>query len=93
MMGSRRFLAGDWVIYRKPKHSTKPGPRARDIKPTRYGEDYTYFVTKFWIVEDVLEDGRLRVRTRRGKTHLLDAADRNLRRVPRWQRWLYRKWF
>ena len=88
-MRSRRFAAGDWVRYRKVKHSASPGRRACDISPSRGGETYTYFVEKFWIVQEVLPDGRLRVRTRRGKLHLIEASDPLLRRVPWWQRWLY----
>ena len=92
-MRSRRFAAGDWVFYRKLKHSASPGPRANGIAPAERGEMYTYFVDKFWVVQEVLAEGRLRVQTRRGKSHLIEASDPNLRRASWWQRWIYRKRF
>jgi hypothetical protein len=92
-MRSRRFVAGDWVIYRKPKYSTSPGRRATNITPAPNGELYSYDVEKFWIVQEVLDDGSLRLRTRRGKVHLIDASDPNLRRVAWWKRWFYRHRF
>jgi hypothetical protein len=88
-MPSREFAVGDWVLYRKPKHSVSPGPRASEISPAPSGEFYTYIVEKFWIVREVLPDGRLRLGTRRGKSHLIDPSDPNLRRVSWWQRWIY----
>ena len=77
------FAPGDWVIYRKSKRSPVPGPRAKQIAPSVHGDDYGYVVDKFWIVQEVLPDGRLRLRTRRGKDHQIAPDDPNLRR-PRW---------
>ena len=88
-----KFSAGDWVLYRKLKHSASPGPRASSISPAPNGELYSYFVVKFWIVQEVLADGRLRIRTRRSKTHLIDAPDLNLRRVSWLKRWIYKNRF
>jgi hypothetical protein len=88
-----KYTAGDWVIYRKLKHSASPGPRAHNISPSPNGELYDYFVDKFWIVQSVLPDGRLQLRTRTGKTHLVNSSDRRLRRARWWQRWLYRSRF
>lgn len=85
-----RFSAGDWVIYRKPKSSAAPGPRARAVAPARFGDDYRYYVEKFWVVVGLENDGRLRVRTRRGKQHVLSPGDLNLRRARWWERVLYR---
>src|SRR5688572_17864449 len=85
-----RFTAGDWVIYRKLKHSASPGPRARNIWPSPNGELYSYFVAKFWIVQAVLPDGRLQLRTRTGKTHVVNPSDPRLRRARWWQRWFYK---
>src|SRR5688572_18369482 len=88
-----RFAVGDWVLYRKQKHSVSPGPRAREVSPAPTGESYSYVVEKFWIVQEVLGDGRLRLRTRRGKQHLVAASDPNLRRARWWHRWLYKDRF
>ena len=92
-MTSRRFAEGDWVLYRKPKHSASPGPRASNVSPAPKGELYSYVVEKFWIVQEVLVDGRLRLRTRGGKSHLIEASDPNLCRVPWWKRWVYKDRF
>ena len=92
-MRETKLKAGDWVIYRKLKHSASPGPRASNISPAQNGELYSYFVAKFWIVEEVVADGRLRLRTRRGKIHMIDASDANLRRATWWQRWLHKSRF
>ncbi len=93
-MRRHKFQPGDWVIYRKSKQSPLPGPRAKDVSPTAHGEDYSYVVDKFWIVQEVLGSGeRLRLRTRRGKEHELSASDPNLWPARWWERWLYRQRF
>jgi hypothetical protein len=89
----RRFQSGDWVVYRKSKHGPAPGPRARQISPATQGEDYGYVVDKFWVVAESLDDGRVRLRTRRGKEHLIPAVDPILRRARWWERWLHRSRF
>ena len=84
---------GDWVVYRKPKFGIVPGPRAKAVAPAPQGEGYTYIVEKFWVVTDILPDGRLRLRTRRGKEHVVRSNDANLRQARWWERWLYRDRF
>ena len=87
------FRIGDWLIYKLTKHSTHPGPRAKDVRPQPTGEEYSYVVDKFWVVADVEKDGRLLLRTRKGKKRIVEASDRNLR-VPRiWERIIYRSRF
>ena len=88
----RQYKIGDWVIYRKQKHSTQPGPRAQDVSAAPKGEEYHYVVDKFWIVADVAE-AELTVRTRRGKQHVLAADDPNLRHARWWERLVYRQRF
>lgn len=92
-MNSRNYRTGDWVIYRKTKHSEHPGPRARNVKPTPRGDLYAYTVDKFWVVAEVLQDGRLRLRTRLGKEHLVDADDPQLHRARWWERLVYKQRF
>lgn len=87
-MKSRRPKSGDWVIYRKQKSSASPGPRAEKIVPASNGEDYTYMVQKYWVVREVLDDGRLCLATRRGKQHVVAPDDPCLRRARWWERWL-----
>jgi len=82
------FKVGDWVIYRVTKHSRQPGPRAKGVAPTPRGDDYTYVVDKFWVVDEVREDTLL-LRTRRGKTHEIAQNDPLLRRARFWERWLF----
>ncbi|MCA9268725.1 MAG: hypothetical protein KDA41_09655 [Planctomycetales bacterium] len=88
-----RFTPGDWVVYRKTKYSTHPGPRAQNVNASQHGEKYSYTVDKFWIVSDVLEDGRVVLHTRRGKEHVVDADDPLLHRARWWERMLYRQRF
>jgi hypothetical protein len=92
-MRLRRFAPGDWVLYRKLKFSASPGPRARHISAATNGDEYSYFVVKYWIVDGILPDGLLKLRTRQGKTHLIEHSDPNLRRVSWWKRWIYKDRF
>ena len=95
MISSRHpeYQPGDWVIYRKTKHSDHPGPRAQKILPASHGDEYTYLVDKFWVVTDVSDDGQIAIRTRRGKQHRVDADDFNLRKASLWERLWYRNRF
>lgn len=90
---SNRFKQGDWVIYRKTKFTPHPGPRAQDIHPAPGGDDYTYSVDKFWTVAEVLDDGRLVLKTRRGKTHTISPNDPLLRKAGLIERFVYRSRF
>lgn len=87
-MGSTPLQPGDWVIYRKQKSSVSPGPRAENVVPAPNGEDYTYTVQKYWVVQEVLDDGRLRLATRRGKQHVVAPDDVRLRPARWWEKWL-----
>ncbi|MEX0726377.1 MAG: hypothetical protein WD065_08915 [Planctomycetaceae bacterium] len=80
---------GDWAIYRKQKFSTSPGPRAKDVVPATGGEMYVYFVEKYWIVSEVLGNGQLLLRTRRGKQHTVSVNDPGLRRPRWWERFFF----
>ncbi|QDV71348.1 hypothetical protein Poly24_50830 [Rosistilla carotiformis] len=84
------YMAGDWVVYRKSKTGPLPGPRAQQVHPSPKGEQYSYVVEKYWIVERVLNDGRLLLKTRRGKEHIIDSADPGLRLAGFLRRWMYR---
>jgi hypothetical protein len=88
-MESTAFSPGDWVIYRRQKTSASPGRRARKIIPAVHGDNYSYLVEKYWIVDEVLPDRRLKLRTRRGKEHVVPMGDPRLRRARWWERWLY----
>ncbi|MCA9260199.1 MAG: hypothetical protein KDA61_13400 [Planctomycetales bacterium] len=92
-MGSVQWSDGDWAIYRLQKSSSSPGPRAHDVFPSPHGDDYSYLVDKFWVVHSVLNDGRLELKTRRGKTHVVTVDDPRLRRPNWWQRWYFAKRF
>jgi hypothetical protein len=76
----RKWKEGDWAVYRKQKSSTSPGQRAKMVNPSTSGETYRYMVEKYWIVDRVLPDGSLVLRTRRGKEHVVAIDDLNLRR-------------
>lgn len=84
---------GDWAVYRKSKRSASPGKRAEHVIASPKGETYTYVVDKFWVVEATLPGNRLRLRTARGKTHVIDADDPSLRRPSLFQRLVRRDRF
>jgi hypothetical protein len=88
-----QWKPGDWAVYRKSKQGANPGRRAAQVIASRKGETYRYVVDKFWIVDDVLSDGRIRLTTARGKVHVIDADDPNLRRPGLFQRFLWRERF
>ena len=92
-MERRRYSAGDPVIYRKVKHSTSPGRRARSIDPAPRGEEYTYSVDKFWVVVEVRNDDHVLLVTRRGKQNLVQIEDPNLRPARWWEKLFYRSRF
>lgn len=75
-----QFKIGDPIVYHKPKSSTSPGPRARQIYPLEHGEHYHYVVDKFWKVSSVNDDGTIVAVTRTGKTHILTSDDPNIRK-------------
>jgi hypothetical protein len=80
------YQIGEPVVYRAQKRSSSPGPRAKNVRPARHGEDYFYEVPKYWVVEFVGRNGILIARTRRGKQRLIDTQDARLRRAHWWER-------
>ena len=93
LIPANTYNVGDCVIYRKTKHSTHPGPRAHSINPNPHGDEYTYVVDKFWVVEEVLPEGQMILRTRRGKQHTVSVDDPNLRKANIWERFWHRDRF
>ena len=89
-MAHPAFTVGDLVVYTKTKFGSRPGPRARSVWPVPQGEGYSYVVDKLWMVLECKPDGRLLLRTPRGKLHLVDPGDRQLRRATWWERLRYR---
>jgi hypothetical protein len=81
-----RFNVGDRVVFTRDKHTTKPGPRAKNVFATPHGETYEYQVDKYWLVAEVLHDGHVVLLTRRGKRHVLPTADPRLRKASFWER-------
>lgn len=88
-----RLQSGDRVVYRKQKSSVSPGPRAKAVFASPKGEAYHYLVDKFWIVQQVSDDGTVEVRTRQGKVHRIDATDPRLRPAKWWEKLIYSKRF
>ena len=74
------FQPGDRVVYRVPKFSRRPGPRAKNIHPAPNGDTYAYEVDKYWIVAD-LQEGQLVLKTRRGKRRVVSQTDERLRKA------------
>jgi hypothetical protein len=83
------YKKGDWVIYKMQKTSDHPGPRARNRSAAPKGDFYNYIVDKFWIVHEVMDNGRLEVVTRRGKHRIVESTDPRLRKAS----WLERIFF
>lgn len=92
-MAKRPFQPGDFVVYQLSKHSQSPGRRAHDIFPAPKGETYQYQVDKFWVVDELLDDHTLVVRTRRGKIHYLHETDPRLRHATWWEKRWHRSRF
>ena len=88
-MSNGPFKRGDRVVYRMNKRSTAPGPRAKQIMPAHHGDDYTYLVDKYWVVVQMPDETHVLLKTRRGKEHLVDTGDLNLRRANWLERLLY----
>lgn len=87
------FRKGQVVVFARTKRSTRPGARARSVAPAPNGDSYNYVVDKFWIVAERLDDGRLRLLTRRGKQHLISADDPRLRKPSIWEKLFMRHKF
>ncbi len=83
---ARSYEIGDWVVYTQKKQSPAPGPRAKNINPSQYGELYSYQVDKFWVVADAKNAQELVLKTRRGKSHIVQASDVRLRKARWWER-------
>jgi hypothetical protein len=92
-MVAQQFQAGDWVIYRKTKHSRSPGPRAANIDAAPHGDEYSYTVDKFWVVVGVNDDGTMLLKTRGGKQHTIAVIDHKARKAGWWDRWRYKDRF
>lgn len=75
----RAYSPGELIVYVKEKHSCHPGPRARNVQPTRGGDAYSYVVRKYWMIDSV-EGQRLRLRTPGGKLHEVSHDNPHLRR-------------
>lgn len=83
------FKAGDLIVYRITKHSTHPPRRAVEVQPAPHGEFYTYEVLKYWVVNAVDGEGKVKAMTRRGKYRAVNATDPNLRHAHWWERWFF----
>lgn len=92
LMG-KRFRVGDRVVFTRDKHTTKPGPRAKNVVATPHGEMYEYQVDKYWLVIGVEADGQLVLKTRRGKHHTFPASEPRLRKASFWERLFKAKLF
>jgi hypothetical protein len=92
MARQRGYQVGDPVVYRKPKRSPSPGPRAERVRPETMGESYHYIVEKHWTVIETRED-QVVVQTRRGKVHVIDRDDPRLRPARWWERLLLKHRF
>ena len=86
------YATGKPVVYHVTKQSCHPGPRARNITPLASTDNYSYVVDKFWTVVQ-RRGSAILVKTRRGKWHLINLSDPNLRPASLWERIRYRHRF
>ncbi len=87
------YQTGDLVVYTMSKHSPHPGPRARSVHPAEQGEDYSYLVDKYWMVVKTIDQDKVQLVTRTGKTRICQASDPLLRKASWWQRIRFRNLF
>jgi hypothetical protein len=90
---SAPYRPGECVVYRKPKFSTHPGPRATSVWATPHGDSYSYCVEKYYRVAEVGAGKAVVVVTRRGRRRVLAADDPALRRARWWERLWFRHRF
>ncbi len=90
---AKLYEVGDWVVYAQKKQSPAPGPRAKNINPSQYGELYSYQVDKYWVVAEVKNIGELVLKTRRGKEHVVLSDDIRLRKARWWERFFLKARF
>ena len=92
-MNRKTFKPGDCVVFCRMKHKTHPSRRACAVQPAANGDDYSYYVKKFWVVCDVLSDGRVMLQTPRGRRHLVRADDPGLSHASLLEKFWYRNRF
>lgn len=73
------YRAGDKVVYVQDQYSSHPGPLAKNVLATIKGELYQYQTEQYWIVQRVLPNGLLEVRTDEQQLRLVAASDAHLR--------------
>ncbi len=86
------YQPGEPVVCCVTKRSSKPGPRAKNVRPDPNGDGYTYQVDKLWLVEDQVDDEVILL-TRRGKRHVVREDNPMLRRPRLLERILFRSRF
>ena len=84
-----RLQPGAPIVYRMVETSTRPGPEARDIHPAERGDLYYYLITKYWRVEEVLQDGWIVAITPLMEHIRLRRDDPNLRKANLLERLRY----
>ena len=82
---SRGYRTGDHVVYLMPKCRTQPGVRAENVRASKRGENYAYFVRKPWTVARKVDSDHVEVVTRGGKRHVLKTDDPLLHHAGIWE--------
>lgn len=85
-----KFKKGDWVVYRKQKRGAIPTKRAINIHPFEKGEQYSYQIEKFWVVQDVLPDDKVILCTIKGNKKTVNTKDPGLYKASLLQRFFLR---
>ncbi len=85
-MPIRNPKVGDKVVYAKDKYSISPGQRAQNVAASAKGDHYSYIVEKYWVIQEIQDNGWLLLKTRRGKEHLIATTDPSLRSASFWEK-------
>ncbi len=85
-----KIKVGEYVVFRKLKSSSHPSPRAKQLRPAKHGDTYTYLIDKFWKVVRVFDDETIEVETRRGKRNRVDVNSPQLRKIGLFERLIFR---
>lgn len=92
-MSNVKYRKGDWVVYTKQKSSTSPGKRAQEVSPATKGDGYSYVVDKFWVVQEIIDDKALLLRTPGGKENTVSVEDPMLRKANIWEKLVHSRRF
>jgi hypothetical protein len=88
MRHGKSFRIGACVVLREERRESHPSRGARDVRPERYGEGYSFVVDEFCRISEQ-RAGRLLLNSQWGRTRVADATDPRLHIASWWERLFY----